>query len=104
MDATIDKMKELLEMLRKQRTEIESVLVKHRENVILWLESVSRSCLRECWQVQDNGDIADGEIQAPWNLLQDSIAQLRETQDLMRRSSDTIHELESELLEAEYPF
>jgi len=101
---TADQMKEQLEMLRKQRTEIESVLVKHRENVVIWLESVSRACLRECWQLTDNGEIADGEIQVPWELMQESIAQLRETQDLMRMSSDTIHELEAELLEAEYPF
>lgn len=100
----IDKMKELLEMLRKQRTEIESVLVKHRENVVLRLDSVSRACLRECWQVTDNGDIADGEIQVPWNLLQEAIAQLRKTQDLMRSNSDSIHGWEAELAEAEHPF
>ena len=104
MEEVATKIREQLETVRKQRGEIEAVLVKNRENVILWLESVSRSCLRECWQVQDNGDIADGEIQVPWNLLQEAIAQLRETQDLMRMSSDTIHELEAELLEAEHPF
>ena len=104
MDATIDKLKEQLETVRKQRLEIEAVLVKNRENVILWLESVSRACLRECWQIKDNGDIADGEIQAPWNLLQEAIAQLRETQGLMRFNSDAIREWEAESLEAEHPF
>ena len=104
MEEVATKIREQLETVRKQRGEIEAVLVKNRENVISWLECVSRACLRECWQVQDNGDIADGEIQAPWNLLQEAIAQLRETQGLMRFNSDAIREWEAESLEAEHPF
>ena len=103
METAIAKMKEQIETLEKQRVEIEGVLRKNRENVVLWLEAVSRACERECWQITDNGDIADGEIQSPWNILQEQIEQLRETQDLMRTSSDTIHDFENDLEEAEHP-
>ena len=104
VETSIAKMKEQLETLKKQRVEIEGVLVTNRENVVIWLNSVSRACLRECWQVTDNGDIADGEIQVPWNVLQKQIAHLRETQDLMRMSSDSIKDFEDDLQEAEKPF
>ena len=66
------------------------------------LESTSRSCQREVYQIKDNGDIADGEIHIPWNLLQEAIAQLREAQELMRRNSDAIADSEHDLADAEF--
>ena len=104
MEDVIEKTRQQLETVKKMRVEIEAVLVKNRETVILWLEDVERSCRREIYQLKDNGDIADGEIQTPWNLMQEAISQLRETQELLRISTDTIHEWEAELEEAQHPF
>ena len=102
METVVTEIRDQIATLRKQREEIEVVLVKNRENVILWLESTSRSCQREVYQIKDNGDIADGEIHIPWNLLQEAIAQLREAQELMRRNSDDIADSEHDLADAEF--
>ena len=101
MEKTIDIIKEQIETLKKQRNEIGAVLIGNRENVIGWLEVTIHACQREIYQVKENGDIADGEIQSPWNLLHEAIAGLRETQDLLRRNTDFKAEAESELADLE---
>ena len=55
-----------------------------KAQVKLWLESVSRACLREVDAIDTLGDIADGEIEVPWKLLQDAIAELRNAQTVLR--------------------
>ena len=104
MITVADKLKEQIETLSKQRKEIESVLVDTRTVVIGWLESVFRSCQREVYHIKETGDIADREIQTPWELLQESIARLRQVQELMRTNSDILHDTEEELAEAKNPF
>ena len=104
METEVVRMKEQIETLKKQRAEIEAVLVMNRENVSMWLAAVLRACNREIYQLKDNGDIADGEIQYQWDLLQGAIAGLRETQEVLRHNSDCINDFENDLHEEEHPF
>jgi len=104
MNTVIAKMQEQLEALKERRDMIEATLAANGEIIIARLEALSQACLRECYQVKSNGDIADGEIQVRWDLLQENIAWLRQIQKEMRRSTDQIHDCEADLLEAEHPF
>ncbi len=98
---TAEQIKEQIETLKKHRAEIEAALVKARQDVAMWLENVSRACQREIYQIEDNGDLAEGEIESPWNLLQASIAQLRKYQDMLRFNTDSTASWESELADLE---
>ena len=86
--------------MKEQRAEIDAVLVLNRQNVGTWLAAVSRACEREYDSVYNGGDIADGEIQAPWDLLQEAIKTLRETQDIAAGCDSNISEAENDLVEA----
>jgi hypothetical protein len=55
-------------------------MTEAQKDVRMWLELVIRACQREIAFVEDTGDIADGEIQSPWNLLQLAIGRLRDEQ------------------------
>ena len=90
-------MERLVEELGFARDEMRKRLILNRQEVVNWLEAVVRACNREVYQVHDNGDIADGEIQVPWNLLQGAVASLRETQEAMRSCTDAIMDAESDL-------
>ena len=65
---------------------MESPLIEARRDVDMWLEAVIRACTREQQMIREKGDIADGEIQAPWALLQIAIGNLRVAQDADREA------------------
>ena len=63
-------------------------LKEKRDEVKLWLEAVIRAATRELDYLNHAQDIADGEIQSPWNLLQNAIEEFREAQDAAEREAD----------------
>jgi hypothetical protein len=70
----------LLDRARTMQAENDKSLIFAREDVDNWLNTVCRACYREQAYLQDKGDIADGEIQVPWDLLQEAIGRLRAAQ------------------------
>jgi hypothetical protein len=72
---------------------MENKLIEARQNVDDWLGNVIRACEREQQYIREKGDIADAEIQAPWDLLQEAIANLREEQDADRKAQEDAMEV-----------
>ncbi len=63
-------------------------LKEARTNVRMWLELTIRACTRELSYLEETGEIADGEIQSPWNLLQKAIEELRDVQEKARDEAE----------------
>ena len=91
-----------LARLRKMQTENDGAMVAAREEVDTWLNSTVLALHREIHYLRDKGDVADAEIQTPWELLQRAIGRLRGAQalrvKLTRDIADVLADLADESL------
>jgi len=99
MEATKADLESNLARQRILQAETETHLTNSREDVILWLDQVVRACVREKHMVKEKNDIAYGEIQVPWDLLQASIQRLRTCQSNMKAIQNTMTDLIADLAE-----
>jgi hypothetical protein len=79
------------------QAENDKALIFAREDVDNWLNTVCRACYREQAYLQDKGDIADAEIQTPWELLQRAIGRLRAAQTQRDNLKSTMEGLIADL-------
>lgn len=76
-------------------------LVQARADVEAWLDQVAFAIHREKLYLEDKGDIADGEISVPYDLLQQAIARLRAAQAHRDQLKRDIEDLLADLADEE---
>jgi hypothetical protein len=90
-----------LDQKKKLQVEFNKHLVDCREEVDTWLSQLMYSIHREKAYLQDRGDIADGELKAPWDLLQAAIKKLRDCQHKSAEIKREVEEMLSDLADDE---
>ena len=92
----------LLDRARTMQAENDTAQIAAREDVDDCLDLTILALNRERSYLQDTGNIADGEIQVPWNLLQEAIGRLRAAQaqgdNIQTTMEDLIADLADETL------
>lgn len=83
---------------RERLVKIQLDLDVSREDVRMWVDAVKRACADEYINLgKENGDIADGDLQTTWNLLQESIKEFRALQDRVSTRKMVIADIESDM-------
>ena len=87
----------LLDRARTMQAENDKALALAREECDNWMNTMVISLYREIAYLRDKSDVADAEIQAPWDLLQEAIGRLRAAQTQRDNLKSTMEGLIADL-------
>ncbi len=90
-----------LAALKARQLEADGILAEAREDAANWCQMVSEACQREKSFLDTQGDIADGDLDVTWKLLQESVQRLRSTQGALKRIASEIEDMVADLADDE---